>query len=76
MMRGVANTNLAGANKMDIERLQKLARREGNVSETMAFRLPPEDKQAFIDRCDELELSVGKVLRLLVSDFIRGSKND
>lgn len=61
---------------MDIARLQKFARRESGVSETMAFRLPPEDKQAFIDRCDELELSVGKVLRLLVSDFIRGSKDD
>lgn len=57
---------------MDLERLQKFARREGGVSETMAFRLPLEDKQAFIEKCDELELSVGKVLRLLVADFIAG----
>lgn len=59
---------------MDMDRLRQYARREAGVSETMAFRLPAEDKEAFIEKCDQLDLSIGKVLRLLVADFIKGAK--
>lgn len=57
---------------MELERLQEYAKREAGVSETMAFRLTPEVKEAFINKCDSLDLSVGKVLRLLVTDFVEG----
>lgn len=55
---------------MNIDKLQQLAKREAGISETMAFRLTPEDKEAFIQKCDQHALSVGKVLRLLVAEFI------
>ena len=55
---------------MDLDELKREAKREGEVSETMAFRLSPQDKATFIRICDKLELSVGKVLRLMVKEFI------
>lgn len=40
-------------------------------TEPMAFRLPVQDKARLLDICEAEGLSVGKLMRKLVNDFIR-----
>jgi len=51
---------------MDLNKLKT----DSNNTETIAFRIPPRDKQALVDACNRNQLSLGKVMRLLVKEFL------
>lgn len=56
---------------MDLDKL----RGDKNNSETIAFRLPTDLKQELLDVCDYHRLSVGKVMRELVTVFVTEAKD-
>ena len=55
---------------MQTERV--LVRSQGSPEnrETLSFRLPEKDKRALLELCEERGLSVGRLMRALVREFI------
>lgn len=55
---------------MNIEKIVKESVRDDTMSANYTIKLHEEMKEAFIDKCDELALSPGKVLRNLMKEFL------
>lgn len=56
---------------MNFDKIKAAAGGDTNNSETIAFRLRPETKQALLDICEREQLSLGKLLRELSAEFVR-----
>ena len=60
---------------MNIERVLSASGGDSHNTETIAFRLTPADKQQLLDLCQTQNLSLGRLMRALVSEFIEEAKD-
>lgn len=56
---------------MNFDKIKAAAGGDTNNSETIAFRLRPDTKQALLDICDREQLSLGKLFREMAEEFVR-----
>jgi hypothetical protein len=50
--------------------LKQLKTSDTTNTETIAFRISPREKEALIDACYRHQLGLGKVMRMLVNEFL------
>ena len=53
--------------------LDKFRVQKTDKTETLAFKLTPEDKKAFMDFCEKHNLKTGMILRTLLADFMKAN---
>lgn len=55
---------------MNIEEINRKSQGEAVNDSTLAFRLPESDKQKLLEICDRDGLSVGRLLRAMVQEYV------
>lgn len=61
---------------MNVDKVYLVAHSDQEMSETFAFKLTSDLKEAFIQLCLEKNLSTGRVMRELLRQFIEASHLD
>lgn len=60
---------------MNIERVLSASSGDSHNTETVAFRLTPADKHKLLELCQTRNLSLGRLMRALVAEFIEEAKD-
>lgn len=55
---------------MNIKRLLRESAGDTDNTATIAFRIPESDKEAFVELCNAQRISIGRLMRAMVREFM------
>lgn len=61
---------------MNMRKILRESYGEADHNATIAFRLSEAQKEAFVSMCNEHNISIGRLMRALVREFMEGMQDD